>query len=167
MKRMLMALATGVFAAFFVAGCVVGDGALGGDPPLPCRLYPDDPQKCWRMWRGHIVQSCGEGDSRPTRLYFDRQGVSDSLRVNVISMGDVPIIPPSPRTLLIDTGTVCDGGMCRNLIAELTVYNFFPGHHVTGTLYFWEPEMYGDSLMNSPADGGNLVVDSVWRESCP
>ena len=167
MKRLSATLTAGALAAVLVTGCVVGDGdVLTVDPPFPCRLYPDDPQKCWALWTGHIIQSCGEGNLRPTTLYFDRPDVADSLRVNVINVGSLPVI--SPHFLVIDTGTVCDAGVCRNLVTEIRVYDSFPGHRVTGYLDFWEPELYRDSLMMySSAGGGGLVVDSVWRESCP
>lgn len=167
--RMLSVAFVTVALAAVLAGCVVGDGdVLTVEPPLtPCALYPDDIAKCWLPWSGHIVQTCVEGDSVITRLHFDRPSIPDSLRANILEMGDPHLFLLHEKNPYIDTIMVCDGGGCRELVTEFSVYDVNPQRNGTGTLRFWEPENYADSLMSEPADGSGIAIDSVWRESCP
>lgn len=161
MKPTVVSLAAGALAVLVVVGCIIGDGDLThDDPPVQCNSYPDDPEKCWQPWKGHILQECSEGEVL-TRLFFARSGVPDSARTNIVEMGFVLIDTLQGGDVFLDTGIVCDGELCRNLAIKFRVLEYlFPRSTGAGEIEF------RDST-EVVTDGGTLQVDNVAKVSCP
>lgn len=164
-KAFVRRLLSAIFATVLTAGCIVGDGdalyLYPEDPPgNACTSHPDDPMGCGKPWNGHIVQTCGLGDSVLTRLYFDRPDVPDSARMNVMELGALRIDTLKRDKTFRDTLIVCDQGACRELTGWLSVpgYVFFLPKK-TGRLSLWDPT-------GTSADWGDVRFDDVRKESC-
>ena len=171
-------LASIAFAILLVTGCVVGDGdVLTDEPPHEqvCRAFPNQPERCRQPWRGQIIQSCDEG-GYTTSLHYDRPEIVDSLRRNVVVLGNQTFfdIFRTWRDTFRDTGVVCDSGLCRNFVVAFRSHSSFPIRDGVGTLEFHEADStYDDGTGEAAdylwraADQGEIQLDTTILKSCP
>ena len=148
-----------VALAMLVVGCIIRDD--DGDRLALCSSYPDDVEKCWQPWDGHLVQTCVDSGTVATRLYFDRPEVPDSARINVMELGNVPIGGLGVLGPHYDTMVVCDRGMCRHLSVTMTVHKWVPPNNLG------PPFLEFRDSADMRADRGPVRIDSLREDSCP
>lgn len=161
----LVRLATAALATLLVAGCVVGDGSIPEPPYQPtCLAYPDMPERCAQPWQGQIVQSCSENGYK-TSLHFDRPEVADSLRANLMVLGEHRFLDMKWGRTFRDTAFVCEGGACRNFVVEFRSYSPFPIRGGQGRFEFYEADSTYDGTSDL-ADWGVIKLDTTVLGAC-